>query len=93
MLQALRNEIIVRPIYEEKTRGGIIVPSWAREYKLYHGSIQGEVISVGLKSKFKDEIKPGDRIVWTRHEGKKILFEGQTYFAVRDRWVMGKIVQ
>lgn len=93
MLQALRNEIIVRPIYEEKTRSGIIVPQWARQYKLYHGSIVGEVISVGPDSKFKDEIKVGDKIYWRRHEGKKVWYERKLYFAVKERWVMGKVIE
>lgn len=90
MLQALRNEIIVRAIYEEKTRGGIIVPPQAKQFKLYHGSIQGEVVSVGPESKFKNEVKPGDKIVWTRHEGKKVYEDRELFFVVKDRWIMGK---
>lgn len=92
MLQALRSEIIVKPIYEEK-RGVIVVPESAKRFLQYHGSVSGLVISVGPKSEFKDEVKPGDRIVWVRNEGKKIVYEGQEYLAVRDRWVRGKIVE
>lgn len=90
MLQALRDEIIVRPIYEEITKGGIIVPLQARTHKLYHGSITGEVISVGPKCKF--DIKPGDKIYWQRHEGKKVYVDRELFFAVRSRWVMGKVL-
>ena len=89
MLQALRAEIIVKPQYEEK-RGTIIIPESAREFKLYHGSISGEIISIGPKSQFRDEVKPGDKILWVRHEGKPILFEGVKYFAVKERWIMGR---
>ena len=38
---------------------------------------------------FRSEVKPGDIIVWVRNEGKKIVFEGKEYFAVRDRWIRG----
>lgn len=91
MLQAMRNEIIVRPVYEEVTRGGIIVPVNARQHKLYHGSIYGIVISVGPKSKFKEDIKPGDKIYWRKHEGKKVYEDRELYFAIRERWIEGKV--
>ena len=90
MLQALRAEIIVRPIYQEK-QGRIIIPEHSPHFKQYHGSVSGLVISVGPKSEFRDEVKPGDRIVWVRHEGKKIVYEGQEYRAVRDRWVRARL--
>lgn len=91
MLQALRNEVIVLPIYETKSRGNIIIPEHARTYKLYHGSIMGEVVSVGPSSEFRNSIQKNDKIYWRRHEGKKFLHDGQTYMSVKDQWVMGKI--
>ena len=91
MLQALRAEIIVKPIYEEK-RGTIIIPESVRQFKLYHGSIVGEVISLGPASKFKGEVKPGDKIYWQRHEGRKVFENRQLYFTIRERWILGKML-
>jgi len=94
MLQAMRDEVIVRPIYETKTKSGLIIPEGARQYRQYHGSIYGDVISIGpdFPKMFKD-LKPGDQLIWRRHEGKRIIFEGELFFAVRSRWVMGKMVE
>lgn len=92
MLRALRNEIIVKPIYE-KNRGKIIIPPDSPHFKQYHGRITGEVISIGPRSIFKKDVDIGDKIVWLRHEGKKIIFERQVYFSVRDRWIMGKVIE
>ena len=88
MLQALRDEIIVRPIFE-KHKGLVIIPQSAKKYKQYDGQVFGEVLSVGLRHKLG--VQAGDRICWMRHEGKKIVYQGNVYFAVRERWVMGKI--
>lgn len=92
MLQAVRNTVIVKPIYEEVSRGGIIVPKSAKRHRLYHGSIRGEVISVGPKSIFRHELKPGDKIIFRRHEGKKVYEHYEMFLSMRDRWIMGKVV-
>ena len=92
MLKALRNSIIVKPEYEE-TRGKIIIPKSALEFRQYHGSVVGIVISVGPESKFRNELKPGDKVYWRRHEGFRIVYDRQVYFKVRDKWIMGKVVE
>jgi co-chaperonin GroES (HSP10) len=88
MLQALRDEVIVRPFYEEK-KSDIIIPQTAGKYKQYDGRVFGKVISVGPKHKLG--VQAGDKICWVRHEGKKILYEGQIYFAIRERWILGRV--
>lgn len=94
MLEAMRDEVIVRPIYEEK-RGTIIIPESAKQFKQYHGSIYGIVMSVGpdWKKKVPEELKPGDKVVWVRHEGKKCYEDGQLYFVLSRRWVIAKVVE
>jgi co-chaperonin GroES (HSP10) len=42
--------------------------------------------------KFKgDNLKPGDIIIFTRHEGKRFKFEGETYLKLKQKWVLGKL--
>ena len=91
MLQAIGKYTIVLPLYDEKSKGGIIIPESAKKYKQYDSSVRGEVISVGPESEFKSMLKPGDKVIWTRHEGRKIMFKGQLYFSIRDRWIMAKV--
>ena len=88
MLKALRDEVIVRLVYQ-KREGLIAIPQSAIKFKQYDGQVYGQVLSVGPKHKLG--VKAGDIINWQRHEGKKIIFGGQTYFAVRERWVMGRV--
>ncbi|MDO8488745.1 MAG: hypothetical protein Q7S42_01340 [Candidatus Omnitrophota bacterium] len=35
------------------------------------------------------ELKAGDKVCWVRHEGKKIIYSGEIYFKVKERWVLG----
>jgi co-chaperonin GroES (HSP10) len=88
ILQALRDECIVRPIYEQK-KSNIIIPKSALKYKQYDGQVFGEVLSVG--SKHKLGVQVGNIISWQRHEGKKIIYQGEVFFAVRERWILSKI--
>jgi co-chaperonin GroES (HSP10) len=87
-LQALRDEIIVRPVYE-KQKGLVIIPKSAIKFKQYDGQVFGEVLSVGKRHKLG--VKIGDIISWVRHEGKKIIHQGQVYFAIRERWILGRV--
>ena len=93
LLKALRDEIIVKPIYETE-QDAIVIPESAQEYKQYHGAVYGEVISVGPKFSLRFErgcLVPGDKVIWQRHEGKRINYNNQKYLAVCSRWVMGRV--
>ena len=84
MLQALKDNVIVRPIYEER-KGNIIIPEGAKVFKQYHGFVVGEVVSVGKRYPYP--LKAGDRVLWRRHEGKKVFEDGKLYFVLKERWV------
>lgn len=82
MFQALRDDVIVKPVYEDKV-GSIYIPEFSTfgknsgkgKFRLYDGFIFGIVISVGprYKNTFNGRLlQEGDRIIWTRHEGKKL---------------------
>jgi len=87
MLQALRDEIIVKPVFVER-KGVLVIPKSALKYKQYDGEVYGEVISIGPKYPYN--LKPGDKVIWQRHEGKKIIFEGETYLILKARWVQAR---
>lgn len=64
----LGHRVLVRPIIEEKTRGGIIIPgSGAKKNK-------GEVIFTGTKV---DYIKKGDKVVYHEHSGIGLTYENE----------------
>ena len=88
MLQALRDEVIIKEKYQEKA-GNIVIPKTAKKFQLYDGDIEYIVVSVGPDYPYP--LKEGDRIIIQRHEGKPIVYKGERYFVMRERWVMGVI--
>jgi len=96
MLIALRNDVIVRPIYQ-RTIGNLIIPEGSRfgknsghgEFQLYDGFIYGIVESVGKDFKAQtfegEQLKSGDKCIWERHEGKVWWHEGQEYILLKPR--------
>ncbi len=85
ILQALRDDVIVKPLYETK-KSAIIIPQSAVKYKKYDGQVRAEVISVGKNYPY-DELKQGDRIVFQKEEGVKFVYQGETYLKLKSRWV------
>jgi co-chaperonin GroES (HSP10) len=89
-LQALRDNIVVRLVFEKESRkGDVIIPDSALKYKQYDGFVYGEVISVGKKYPY--ELKPGDKVIIQRHEGIRIRYQREMYHIVKQRWVHAKI--
>ncbi len=99
MLQALRNEIIVKPIFFGTDQvGQIVIPQSASQFKQYALPVEGEVISIGSKYPYKNALKPGDRVTWENYhncggayEGKQIIYEGVRYLILKERWVHAKL--
>jgi co-chaperonin GroES (HSP10) len=89
MLQAIHDTIIVKPIYEE-SKSIIIIPKTAEQWKQYHGAIYGEVVSIGPRYPYARDIKPGDKAIFQRHEGKRFIFQGEKYLKLKEKWVHGK---
>ena len=102
ILTALRDFVIVKPVYQDRV-GRVIIPdmpvsgikdSRTGRFRLYDGFIYGEVVSVGkeYKETFDGrQLQAGDKIVWTRHEGIKFTYERQEYIKLKARWVLGVI--
>ena len=84
MLQVLKDNIIIKPIFEEH-KGKIILLSHRTEFKQYHGFVYGVVMAVGPKYPY--ELKAGDKILFRRHEGKRIYIDRELYLVLREEWV------
>jgi co-chaperonin GroES (HSP10) len=82
----LRDEVIIRPIFEEQV-GNIILFEGKGVYKQYHGFIYGEVISIGSRYPYK-ELQVGDKLLFIRHEGIPVRYEGVEYLILRQARVL-----
>lgn len=79
-LRPLGDRIIIKRVEaEETTKGGIILTSTAKEKPQI-----AEVISVGPGifvdgKEVKMEVKPGDKVLFSKYSGNEVKFEGEEY--------------
>ena len=89
----LHDRVVVRRLTaEEKTAGGIIIPDTAKEKP-----IEGEVIAVGNGKILEDgkvrplDIKPGDRVLFSKYAGTEIKIDGEEHLMMREEDILGVI--
>ncbi len=90
-IRPLHDHVLVKRLEEAETvRGGIIIPDTAKEKPQ-----QGEVIAVGDGKLLKDgtrarvDVKPGDRILFSKYAGSDIRTAGEEHFIVREDEILG----
>ncbi len=85
-IRPLQDRILLRRVEEEeKTAGGIIIPDTAKEKPQ-----EGEVIATG-RGKVRDDgnvtaldVKPGDRVLFSKYAGSDVTLDGEEYVIVRE---------
>ena len=89
----LHDRVVVRRLeQDEKTPGGIIIPDTAKEKP-----IEGEIIAVGNGKILEDgkvrplDIKPGDRVLFSKYAGTEIKIDGQEHLMMREEDILGVI--
>lgn len=88
-----RDFVLMRPDFELKSKGGIIIPANAQDEE---NPLRGVIVSVGCGLVEGGVIIPlvvkvGDRIQCPRNSGTLIDLEGEKYFALRENQVIGVI--
>ena len=94
-LKPLGDRIVVRVLaHEEKTKSGIVLPDTAKEKPT-----EGEVIAVG-SGKLLDngqkqpvELKPGDRVIFSKYAGTEVKIDGEELVIFSERDVLAVIEQ
>lgn len=77
-VQAILNKVIAKPIdKEDKTKGGIYVPSTAKEQLPI-----GVVVSVGEQV---TSVKVGQKILFAKYQGIEIKIGEVTHFVFEDK--------
>ena len=85
-IRPLQDRILLRRVEEEeKTAGGIIIPDTAKEKPQ-----EGAVIAAG-RGKVRDDgnvtaldVKPGDRVLFSKYAGSDVTLDGEEYVIVRE---------
>ncbi|MDH3328028.1 MAG: co-chaperone GroES [Desulfobulbaceae bacterium] len=92
-IRPLNDRILVKRLEEEaKTAGGIIIPDSAKEKPA-----EGEIIAVG-PGKLNDhgervamDVKPGDRVLFSKYGGTDVRIEGDDYLIMREDDILGVV--
>jgi len=92
-IRPLNDRILVKRLEEEaKTAGGIIIPDTAKEKPA-----EGEIIAVG-PGKLNDhgervpmDVKPGDRVLFSKYGGTDVKIEGEDYLIMREDDILGVV--
>lgn len=75
-IKPLGSRVVIKKIEaEEKTKGGIILTSSAKEQPQ-----MAEIVAVGPGTKDEDmEVKAGDKVVFSKYAGTDVKFRGEEY--------------
>ena len=86
-LQPMNGHVLLEPVAaEERTKGGIYLPDTARE-------APDEGIVQALPQSGSDEVAIGDRVLYKRHAGQEIQFEGHKRLLVPVGDLLAKYVK
>lgn len=85
MVKLLKDNLLVEPFEaEQRTSGGIIIPSTAKEKPT-----RGKILSVGNGTKDEPmELKVGDEVLYSKYSGTEIQLDGVDYVILKQNDVL-----
>jgi len=94
-LKPLGDRVVVKAVeHEEMSRGGIVLPDSAQE-KPFEGIVvavgDGKITDDGKRQKM--EVKPKDRIVYSKYSGTEIKVDGEEYLILSERDILAIITK
>ena len=89
----LHDRVAIRRVpFEEKTRGGIIIPDTAKEKPQ-----EGEVVAVGPGTRDEKgkllplDVRVGDRVLFGKWTGTEVVIDGEDMLIMKETDIMGVI--
>ncbi|AIM25278.1 co-chaperone GroES [Melissococcus plutonius] len=90
MLKPLGDRVIIKVAEEEKTVGGIVLASTAKE-KPQTGKViavgQGRLLDNGTK--VPAEVKEGDTVMFEKYAGTEAKYENEEYLIISEKDIIG----
>ena len=88
----LADRVVVKPlVYEEVTKGGLVLPDTAKEKPQ-----EGEVMAVGPGRFGEDgnripmDVKVGDKVIYAKYAGTEWKYEDEEYLIIRESDIQAK---
>ena len=91
-IKPLGDRVVIKKLEaEEKTKGGIVLPSQAKEQPQI-----AEVVAVGPGGvvdgkEIKMEVKVGDKVIFSEYAGTEIKYDGQEYTILRQNDILAVV--
>ncbi len=92
-IRPLGDRVVVKTLpSEEVTKSGIVIPDTAKEKPQ-----QAEVVAVGPGRVLENgqrqpiEVKPGDKVLYSKYAGNEVKIDGQEYLILRDMDILAVI--
>jgi chaperonin GroES len=91
-LRPLGDRVVIKQLEaEEKTKSGIVLPNQAKEKPQ-----EAEVLAVGPGGvvdgkEIKMEVKPGDRVIYSKYAGTEVKMDGVEYIVVRQNDILAVV--
>jgi chaperonin GroES len=92
-LKPLGDRVVVEHVEQaEKTAGGVFLPDTAKEKPQ-----EGRVLAVGSGrtldngTKLPMDVKPGDKIIYSKYSGSEIKLDGKEYLIISEKDVLAVI--
>lgn len=89
----LHDRVAIRRVpFEEKTRGGIIIPDTAKEKPQ-----EGEVVAVGPGTRDEKgkllplDVRVGDRVLFGKWTGTEVVIDGEDMLIMKETDIMGVV--
>ena len=92
-LQPLCDRVVIKQLEaEETTKSGIVLPGTAKEKPQ-----QAEVVAVGPGGvvdgkEIKMEVKPGDKVIYSKYAGTEVKLEEEEFIIVRQSDILAVVV-
>ncbi len=90
-IRPLQDRILIKRLEsEERSVGGIIIPDNAKEKPM-----EGEVVAVGNGKTLEDgsvrkpDVKPGDKVLFSKYAGSEIKLDGVEHLVMREDDILG----
>ena len=90
-IKPLQDRVVVERIEAmEKSAGGLFIPDSAKEKPQ-----EGKVVATGKGKRKEDgtviamDVKPGDRVLFSKYAGNDITIDGKDYIIMREDDILG----
>jgi len=90
-IRPLRDNILIKPIEETTSKGGIVIPQTATEKPM-----EGLVVAVGPGKQIEGrvvepQVKQNDRVLYGKYAGTEVKIDGDDHIIMREEDIMGVI--